>query len=648
LTSDIKSLKRINEKIEYKELIEEQKRLLNKLEKAENKETYYKNFKELLSNLENNYISIIPNKKYEDYEQIKKIIDEYNELYENKNTYNKEIKILNEQLKVLNNKEEYYNDTIELLSKKIIIDDDLPDEIKNVDTDYNKLKLKLEKHKSNNINKENINYEKKINLLSETIKIKSNNLKEIDYVETSLNLNYDDCIKRMNIELEKCKTTFTEKDLENMKIEEKSLRTKLKKLYKENSNYIDETDYYRIEGAIDLLSKMIEEEWEVNGNLKTELKHYKTKKSKFNTNEIKKQRQINLELKNIEDEIEKLSKEIPIITDKLEHYEKYKKYKNHLQHLEYEIYIKKLEEINELKKERDILEEKQKYYTDINWNIIELYLPKMKSILIFKEINTKIDETNKIINDKLIVCIKQKENIQTKINDIKKNLNSINIHKTINNILSIIDKNYFICIADKTDIKIQINIIENKISEYNKLQLKIEKKEEKKKIYDIYLELLSHNGLSYEILKSYIKNINNDINIVLKDIVNFIIKIDLTKEKKTSCININAIDKNNNTNDIISTSGFEQFITSLAIRIVLGRYAMTPKPNFIIIDEGWSCLDKDNLNNINVILEFLQNHFDHTIIISHINEIKDKGKYKIQIIKKINNLNFIEYSYIKK
>ena len=39
------------------------------------------------------------------------------------------------------------------------------------------------------------------------------------------------------------------------------------------------------------------------------------------------------------------------------------------------------------------------------------------------------------------------------------------------------------------------------------------------------------------------------------------------------------------------SSGFEKFIVGLAFRIILSEISLNAKPNFIIIDEGWSCLD---------------------------------------------------------
>ncbi len=82
------------------------------------------------------------------------------------------------------------------------------------------------------------------------------------------------------------------------------------------------------------------------------------------------------------------------------------------------------------------------------------------------------------------------------------------------------------------------------------------------------------------------------------------------------------------------SSGFEKFIIGIAIRMVLYKISQTTKPNIFIIDEGWSCLDDDNLNNIESIINFIKQEFDHVIIITHIEQLKDQADYVINISRK--------------
>jgi DNA repair exonuclease SbcCD ATPase subunit len=73
---------------------------------------------------------------------------------------------------------------------------------------------------------------------------------------------------------------------------------------------------------------------------------------------------------------------------------------------------------------------------------------------------------------------------------------------------------------------------------------------------------------------------------------------------------------------INNSSGFERFISSLAIRIALMEISQLPSPNFMAIDEGWSCFDNENINNIDVILDHLGQKFEFILTISHLQVIR--------------------------
>jgi len=108
--------------------------------------------------------------------------------------------------------------------------------------------------------------------------------------------------------------------------------------------------------------------------------------------------------------------------------------------------------------------------------------------------------------------------------------------------------------------------------------------------------------------------------------------------------------------------GFEYFIVNIATRMTLSYVSLSAKPNFFIIDEGWSCMDNENRNNIDVVINYLKELYDHVIIISHLDELKSQSDYNINIdrindfshvsnkravtnaIKKKSNIKFIDVS----
>jgi DNA repair exonuclease SbcCD ATPase subunit len=90
-----------------------------------------------------------------------------------------------------------------------------------------------------------------------------------------------------------------------------------------------------------------------------------------------------------------------------------------------------------------------------------------------------------------------------------------------------------------------------------------------------------------------------------------------------------------------NASGFERFISSLAIRIALLDMSNLPKINCMAIDEGWSCFDNTNLNNVGQILDYLKTKFDFILTISHLTEIKQHCDTIISLRKDDNGFSKI-------
>uniref|UniRef100_A0A6C0CAV2 Calcineurin-like phosphoesterase domain-containing protein n=1 Tax=viral metagenome TaxID=1070528 RepID=A0A6C0CAV2_9ZZZZ len=183
----------------------------------------------------------------------------------------------------------------------------------------------------------------------------------------------------------------------------------------------------------------------------------------------------------------------------------------------------------------------------------------------------------------------------------------------------------------------------NKIEEYMVFRKKYDEKSEEINLYQLYVQIMNYNGLPYEMLKTYLPLIEADTNQILHSMVNFSIEfmfydeslVDEQKEKNMKSnmgsVNINICYQNMKPYNATLASGFERFIIGLAIRMTLGSISLTAKPNFLIIDEGWSCLDSENLNNVGSIMNYIKSQYEHVIIISHLDELKNQADYSICI-----------------
>ena len=124
--------------------------------------------------------------------------------------------------------------------------------------------------------------------------------------------------------------------------------------------------------------------------------------------------------------------------------------------------------------------------------------------------------------------------------------------------------------------------------------------------------VLSSNGVRLSILN----RIRESIQSVMNDIL-FQCESNLTVTIDSSFTFImNAL-------DVSLSSGFQSFMISLAFRLAISKIAQVPLVDCLIIDEGFSCLDINNMNRVTRYLERASNGYRLLFIISHIDEMKN-------------------------
>jgi DNA repair exonuclease SbcCD ATPase subunit len=152
------------------------------------------------------------------------------------------------------------------------------------------------------------------------------------------------------------------------------------------------------------------------------------------------------------------------------------------------------------------------------------------------------------------------------------------------------------------------------------LQLETYKRiETEYRAYEYYLQSVKRNGVPYDLVAKALPKIESEINNVLDQIVDFNIIL------QTDGKNINGyiVYDEDNMWPLELTSGMERFISSLAIRIGLINVSALPRPNFIAIDEGWGSLDSEHISSVVNLFEYLRTKFDFSIIISHVDSMRD-------------------------
>jgi DNA repair exonuclease SbcCD ATPase subunit/DNA repair exonuclease SbcCD nuclease subunit len=187
----------------------------------------------------------------------------------------------------------------------------------------------------------------------------------------------------------------------------------------------------------------------------------------------------------------------------------------------------------------------------------------------------------------------------------------------------------------------QIKVYQGKMEDAIRKTKEIEILVDQINLYSMYQDIMHPTGLPYDILRSHIPQIESDINEILKVLVpfrvNFLFSQDSNKQLgikvKNGAIDINIVYSGQVPRNVLLGSGYEKFVVGIAIRMVLSKISLSAKPNILVVDEGWSCLDQEHLANISKIMNFLRQEYDHVIIISHLEQLKAEADYIISISK---------------
>ena len=148
---------------------------------------------------------------------------------------------------------------------------------------------------------------------------------------------------------------------------------------------------------------------------------------------------------------------------------------------------------------------------------------------------------------------------------------------------------------------------------------KAEELEQRFKAYEYYIDAIQRDGVPYELITKVIPIIEEEVNDILAQIVDFKIMFQLDGKN----INTYIVYSEEKTWPLELTSGMEKFISSLAIRTALVNVSNLPRPNFLAIDEGLGNLDSENLNSLFMLFTFLKSQFDLLMIISHLDSVRD-------------------------
>lgn len=254
--------------------------------------------------------------------------------------------------------------------------------------------------------------------------------------------------------------------------------------------------------------------------------------------------------------------------------------------------------------------------------VTESEISKLHNVILKAE-STASKANNDLMKlvEKIDYFYQQKENIEsnTKINadimTIKSSIKDLDAEYKIKN-KNLMNSNMMLHTNMNDKLQIEENII------------RFKELESKSDCYKYYMQAISRDGIPYELITQALPAIEKEVNDILRQIVDF--RVILKTDGKFVSTYIAYDDKQW---PLEMSGGMEKFISSLAIRVALINISNLPRPNILIIDEGFGSLDANHLSEIKLLFSYLKNHFDITIIISHLDSIKDYVDGMIEITK---------------
>lgn len=158
-------------------------------------------------------------------------------------------------------------------------------------------------------------------------------------------------------------------------------------------------------------------------------------------------------------------------------------------------------------------------------------------------------------------------------------------------------------------------------------------------MYAVYRDVMKQ--IPFRLINRVKDVLERKVNDLLAMVTNFSVKFDITDSNID--IYLDRASYEGRPILINNSSGFERFISSLAIRIALMEISQLPSPNFMAVDEGWSCFDNENINNIDVILDHLMIKFDYILTISHLQVIRQHCDIQVNLRRDDSGFSHVNY-----
>ena len=278
------------------------------------------------------------------------------------------------------------------------------------------------------------------------------------------------------------------------------------------------------------------------------------------------------EIKRLKDEFKILTKYVKQDKEKLKSFEKIIETLN-TKKLIFDEYEKEI-----LKKERLVLEIGQK---NLNIDKLSSRLKKWEENKLKLEKNNNIDKKTMTIKSEIDVLDNKKDQLIKTIEENKSRGKVIEDANKVNN--------------ERIDT--------------------INKENDVDRVFRAYLTVFGKNGIIKTIMKSVVPKLNNELTTLLSDVTKFSVKIKVNDKNE---VDFWMVDNDSGVEKLLLTgSGYEKTMASLAIRTVLTKVSCLPRPNITVFDEVLGKVSNENLEEVSIFFSRIKEYFENILLITH-------------------------------
>jgi DNA repair exonuclease SbcCD ATPase subunit len=137
-------------------------------------------------------------------------------------------------------------------------------------------------------------------------------------------------------------------------------------------------------------------------------------------------------------------------------------------------------------------------------------------------------------------------------------------------------------------------------------------------------------------MKTMMPLINEELQRLLQDSALFKLEVRISEKNEVEFVmidNSTGIEKL-----MVSGSGFERTIASLALRAVLSKICSLPKPNIIVFDEVFGKISNENLEMVGDFFSKIKDYFERIFVITH-NPLVGQWANSVVRIEKTDNVS---------